>query len=187
MPPPASSSRSGRGNGRSDGKQAQDNAAKSLASRFQALSDHLDRMSLLEDGRLLRGGGKAAVVPAGRPGEPKPPRLVAEIARFFRPVDERGIDRVVPQLVENERPLKSRGLAVTPAERAEIRGPSLPDDHGRCGRSVPGILAGGCGTSGRRRDLRCPPRRAAGILVGAREAGRGRCLHGHGRAIGAGS
>jgi hypothetical protein len=103
-------------------QEAQDNAAKSLAARYQALSDHLDRMSSLEDGRPLRGAGEATVVPAGRSGEPKAPRLVAEIARFFRPVDERGIDRVVPQLVENERPLKSRGRAVTPAERVEIAG-----------------------------------------------------------------
>jgi hypothetical protein len=99
-------------------QEAQDNAAKSLAGRYQALSDHLERMSSLEDGRLLRGTGKAA----GRSGEPKAPGLVAEIAHFFRPVDERGIDRVVPQLVENERPLKSRGPTITPADRVEIAG-----------------------------------------------------------------
>ena len=58
----------------------------------------------------------------GRPVESKPPRLFAEIARFFRPVDERGIDRVVPELVEFERPLNPRGVAVTPAERVEIAG-----------------------------------------------------------------
>ena len=102
-------------------QEAQDNAAKSLASRYQALSDHLDRMNALEGGRLLGAAGKA-VVAAGRSDEPKPPHLVAEIARFFRPVDEPGIDRVVPQLVEDERPLKSPGIAVTPAERVQIAG-----------------------------------------------------------------
>ncbi len=103
-------------------QEAQDNAAKTLAGRYEALSDHLDRISALEQGRPSRVAGNAAVVPAGRSGEPKAPGLVAEIARFFRPVDGRGIDRILPQLVENERPLKSRGPAVTPADRAEIAG-----------------------------------------------------------------
>ena len=99
-------------------QEAQDNAAKSLAARYQALYDHADRMSALEEGRLGRGAGK----PAGRSGEPKRPLGFVEIARFFRPVAERGIDRVVPQLVASERPLNSRGLAVMPAERVEIAG-----------------------------------------------------------------
>ena len=99
-------------------QEAQDNAAKSLADRYQALSDHLGRMSSLEEGRSLR----EAVKPPGRPVESKPPRSFAEIARFFRPVDERGIDKVVPELVEFERPLNPRGIAVTPAERVEIAG-----------------------------------------------------------------
>ncbi len=99
-------------------QEAQDNAAKSLAGRYQALSDHLGRMSSLEEGRSVR----EAVKPAGRPVESKPPRSFAEIARFFRPVDERGIDRVVPELVDFERPLNPRGIAVTPAERVEIAG-----------------------------------------------------------------
>jgi len=99
-------------------QEAQDNAAKSLAARYQALSDHLGRMSSLEEGRSLR----EAVKPTGRPVESKPPRSFAEIARFFRPVDERGIDKVVPELVEFERPLNPRGIAVTPAERVEFAG-----------------------------------------------------------------
>jgi hypothetical protein len=99
-------------------QEAQDNAAKSLAGRYQALSDHLGRMSSLEEGRSVR----EAVKPAGRPVESKPPRSFAEIARFFRPVDERGIDRVIPELVDFERPLNPRGIAVTPAERVEIAG-----------------------------------------------------------------
>ena len=103
-------------------QEAQDNAAKSLAGRYQALSDHINRMTVLEDGRFLRGAGKAAVVPARRSAEPEPPRLFAEIARFYRPVDGRGIDRVVPQSVEDERPLKSPGIAVSPAERVQIAG-----------------------------------------------------------------
>jgi hypothetical protein len=99
-------------------QEAQDNAAKSLAGRYQALSDHLNRMSSLEEGRSLR----EAVQPTGRPVESKPPRSFAEIARFFRPVDDGGIDKVVPDLVEFERPLNPRGVAVTPAERVEIAG-----------------------------------------------------------------
>ena len=97
-------------------QEAQDNAAKSLAGRYLALSDHLGRMSSLEEGRSVR----EAVKPAGRPVESKPPRSFAEIARFFRPVDERGVDRAIPELVDFERPLNPRGIAVTPAERVEI-------------------------------------------------------------------
>jgi hypothetical protein len=99
-------------------QEAQDNAAKSLAGRYQALSDHLARMSSLEEGRSLR----AAVPPTERPVESKPPRLFAEIARFYRPVDDRGIDKVVPEFVEFERPLNPRGVAVTPVEQVEIAG-----------------------------------------------------------------
>ncbi|MGP0065677.1 MAG: hypothetical protein ACLQGP_18995 [Isosphaeraceae bacterium] len=94
-------------------QEAQDNAAKSLAGRYQALYDHLDRMGSLEDGRCFRVAGLAAA---------KPPATFAEIARFFRPVDECGIDRVVPQLVANERPLRSRGPVVTAGDRVEIAG-----------------------------------------------------------------
>ncbi len=104
-------------------QEAQDNAAKSLAGRYQALSDHLGRMSSLEDGRFLREARSSEVGCCnGRPVEAKPPRSFAEIARFFRPVDERGIDRVVPELVEFERPLNPVGVGVTPAERVEIAG-----------------------------------------------------------------
>jgi hypothetical protein len=103
-------------------QEAQDNTAKSLAGRYQALSNHLDRMSSLEDGRFLRDAVERGGLGKGRPVEQKPPRVFAEIARYFRPVDERGIDRVVPELVEFERPLNPLGVSVTSAERAEIAG-----------------------------------------------------------------
>ncbi len=101
---------------------AQDNVEKSLAGRYQALSDHLARMSSLEDGRFWHEAARTAELPAGRPVESKPPRVFAEIARFFRPVDEWGVDRVVPGLLDLERPLNPRGVAVTPAEQVEIAG-----------------------------------------------------------------
>ncbi len=103
-------------------QEAQDNEAKSSAGRYQALSNHLGRMSSLEDGRFLREAVKPGGLLKGRPVESKPPRLFAEIARFFRPVNERGIDRIVPELVEFERPLNPLGVAVTAAERVEIAG-----------------------------------------------------------------
>jgi hypothetical protein len=103
-------------------QEAQDNAEKSRAGRYQALSDHLARMSALEDDRFGREAARAAGLPASRPVESKPPRLFVDIARFFRPVDEWGIDRVVPVLVDFERPLNPRGVAVTPEEQVEIAG-----------------------------------------------------------------
>jgi hypothetical protein len=101
-------------------QEAQDNAAKSRAARYQALSDHLRRMGDLEEGRAWRAAHEAK----GRPAEPgsEPPSLFAEVARFFRPVDERGIDRIVPALLQSERPINSVGVMVTPAEQAEIAG-----------------------------------------------------------------
>lgn len=101
-------------------EEAQDNAAKSLAGRYRALSDHLDRMSTVADGRAVREAVARTRAPAGRAGEPKTPPLFADIARFFRPVDGRGLDRVVPELVEVERPLNPRGVAVAAGERADI-------------------------------------------------------------------
>ena len=53
-------------------RDAQDNAAKSLASRYEALSDHLGRMTSLEEGRAMREALKAT----GRPVNSKPPRAV---------------------------------------------------------------------------------------------------------------
>jgi hypothetical protein len=103
-------------------QQAQDNAARSLAARYQALTDHRDRMSSLEDGRLVRDAIKRAGSPSRQTVEPTPRRLVADIARFFRPVDELGLDQIVPELVEVERPLNLRGPVVTPSERVEIAG-----------------------------------------------------------------
>jgi hypothetical protein len=94
-------------------QEAQDNAAKSLAARYQAVSDHLARMSALEDGR-------SAYEAVGRAAGRKPPTLFADIAQFFRPVDDWDTDRVVPGLVEVERPLNPRGIAVTPGDRVEI-------------------------------------------------------------------
>jgi hypothetical protein len=103
-------------------QEAQDNEAKSSAGRYQALSDHLARMSSLEDGRFLREAGKPGGLLNGQPVAAKPPRLFAEIARFFRPVEKWSIDRVVPELVEFERPLNPVGVGVTPAERVETAG-----------------------------------------------------------------
>jgi hypothetical protein len=99
-------------------QEAQDNAAKSLAARYQALSDHLGRMSALEEGRAVR----EAVKPPGRPVESRPPHAFAEIAPFFRPIDERGVDRVAPEFFDFERPLNPRGIGVTAADQVEIAG-----------------------------------------------------------------
>jgi hypothetical protein len=82
------------------------------------MSDHLGRMSALEDGRFLR-----RTIPAtGGPDEPKLPRVSADVARFFRPIDEWGIDRIVPASAQSERPLNPLGVAVTPADQVEIAG-----------------------------------------------------------------
>ena len=97
-------------------QEAQDNAARSLAARYQALADHLGRMSALEHGRFSRESGQAAGEPVG----PKPPRESTEAPRFFRPIDEWDIDRIIPTLLQSERPLNSQGVAVTPAEQVEI-------------------------------------------------------------------
>jgi len=97
-------------------QDAQDNAARSRGARYQAMSDHLGRMSALEDGRILRATGQANEVLVG----PKPHRGSAEVARFFRPIDELDIDRIIPTLLVSERPLNPQGVAVTPAEQAEI-------------------------------------------------------------------
>jgi hypothetical protein len=99
-------------------QEAQDNAARSMAARYQSLSDHLGRMSALEDGRFGRGTARAA----GGPVASEPPRLRAEVARFFRPIDGWEIDRIIPASLESERPLNPLGVAVTPAERVEIAG-----------------------------------------------------------------
>jgi hypothetical protein len=101
-------------------QEAQDNAAKSRAARYQALSDHLRRMSDLEQGRFWRGSGRSKV--AGGPAEPKPPRISAEAARFFRPIDGWGFDRIVLVRLQSERPLNPVGVAVTPADQVEIAG-----------------------------------------------------------------
>jgi hypothetical protein len=79
-------------------------------------------MSSLEDGRFLRAAVEPAGFRAGLAVGLKPPHVFAEIARFFRPVDGWDIDRIVPELVELERPLNPRGIAVTAAERVEIAG-----------------------------------------------------------------
>ena len=64
--------------------------------------------------------------PRNRPGRPtgRPDRSpldeLAEVARFFRPIDEWDIDRIIPTLLHSERPLNPQGVAVTPAEQVEI-------------------------------------------------------------------
>ncbi len=157
-------------------QEAQDNAAKSLAGRYDALSNHLGRVSSLENGRFLREAVKPGGLLKGRPVESKPPRLFAEVARFFQPVDGWGIDRVVSEIVEYERPLNPLGITVTSAERVEIAGrvyESILD------AAVDRYLAPARGRGPPRRGchLRCPARRAVGELVGHVEAGRGRCGH----------
>jgi hypothetical protein len=97
-------------------QEAQDNAARSRAARYQAMSDHLGRMSALEDRRYLREAGQAT---GGLDG-PKPPRESVEVARFFRPIDEWDIDGIVPGVLVSERPLNPQGVSVTPAEQDEI-------------------------------------------------------------------
>jgi hypothetical protein len=100
--------------------EAQDNAARNLAGRYEALSDHLRRMNSLEDGSFVREMVERSGLPKGRPVESKPSQMFAEVARFFRPVDMRGIDRIVPESVEFERPLDSVQIGVTAAERVVI-------------------------------------------------------------------
>ena len=101
-------------------QEAQDNAARSRAARYRALSDHLRRMSDLEQGRFRReaGGSKAA----GGPAEPKPPQISGGAARFFRPIDGWRFDRIVLVRLQSERPLNPVGVAVTPADQVEIAG-----------------------------------------------------------------
>lgn len=103
-------------------QEAEDNAAKSLAGRYQSLASHLSRMSALEDGRVRRDGIKPSEIGTGRPVESQPSGLCAEIARFYRPLDEGGVDRVAPEIINFERPLNPVGVAVTPADRVEIAG-----------------------------------------------------------------
>jgi hypothetical protein len=103
-------------------EEAQDNAAKNLGGRYQALSDHLSRLSSLEDGRFPRAAVDRVGIPKGPAAGSKPPRLFAEIVRFFRLIGKGGIDRVVPDVVELERPLDAAGVGVTAAERARTAG-----------------------------------------------------------------
>ena len=99
-------------------QEAEDNAARSLAARYQSLADHLGRMTALEEGRPWRESGPAN----GRPVDPLPPRVSAEAARSFRPIDEWEIDRIAPTHFPSERPLNPLGVAVSPAEQVEIAG-----------------------------------------------------------------
>ena len=97
-------------------QDAQDNSAKSRAARYQALSDHLGRMTVLEDRRSRRKTGQGT----GGLAAPMPTRGSAEVARFFRPIDEWEIDRIIPTLLVVERPVNPLGVGVTPAEEYEI-------------------------------------------------------------------
>ncbi len=101
-------------------QEAQDNAARSRAARYQSLSDHLARMSALEQGRFRHETDQAKA--AGVPAEPKPTRVSAEAARSFRPIDGWSFDRIIPRRFESGPPLNLAGVAVTAAERAEIAG-----------------------------------------------------------------
>ena len=97
-------------------QEAQDNSARSRAARYQALSDHLERMSALADGRFKHETGQATGGSVG----PPPSRGSAAVARFFRPIDEWHIDQIVPDVLISERPLNPLGVAVTPAELDQI-------------------------------------------------------------------
>ena len=97
-------------------REAQDNAARSRAARYQSMADHLGRMTALAD----RGSEPETGQTTGRPGGAKPARGWAEVARFFRPVDEWEIDRIIPTLLQSGRPLIDQGVAVTTAEQVEI-------------------------------------------------------------------
>jgi hypothetical protein len=97
-------------------QEAQDNAAKSLAGRYEAMWGHLARMSGLEEGHEAVGAGQEPGGPVG----PKPTRSLADVARFFRPIDELTIDRIIFTQLESERPLNSKAAAITPAEQVEI-------------------------------------------------------------------
>ena len=99
-------------------QEAEDNAARSLAARYQSLTDHLGRMTDLEEGRPWHDSRPAN----GKPVDPLPPRVSAEAARFFRPIDEWEIDRIGPTHFLSERPLNPLGVAVSPAEQVEIAG-----------------------------------------------------------------
>jgi hypothetical protein len=101
-------------------QEAQDNASKSRAERYRSVMDHLGRMTSMEDGRSVRDALERAGFPAGRAVALKPPRLFAEIARFFRPADGAQMDQVVPWVLEVERPLNPRDPGVTLDDRVEI-------------------------------------------------------------------
>ena len=101
-------------------EEAQDNAARSRAARYQALSDHLRRMTDLERGRSWREAGRSKA--AGGPAELESPHLPAEAARFFRPIGGWRFDRIIPVRLQSERPLNPMGVAVTPDDQVEIAG-----------------------------------------------------------------
>ena len=147
-------------------QEAEDNAARSLAARYQSLADHLGRMTALEEGRPWRESGPANA----RPVDPLPPRVSAEAARSFRPIDEWEIDRIAPTHSLSERPLNPLGVAVSPAEQGEIAGRVY---HAILDEAVNRFLASrrdgeqaprGC------RRVRRPARRTAGILVRSLDA-----------------
>jgi hypothetical protein len=99
-------------------QEAQDNAAKSKAARYQSLSDHLGRMSDLERGRFWREAGQ--VKAAAAPVDPRRPRVSAETARFFRPIGGWTFDQIVPMRHESGRPINPVGVGVSPARQVEI-------------------------------------------------------------------
>jgi hypothetical protein len=91
-------------------QQAQDNAAKTRAARYQSMWDHFARMAALEEGRDIA------------PAEPRAARYSAEIARFFRPIARSRFDMIVDMQDPSELRLNTTGVRVTPAERVEIAG-----------------------------------------------------------------
>jgi hypothetical protein len=101
-------------------QEAQDNAARSKAARYRSLSDHLGRMSDLEQGRSWREAGQAKA--AGGPADPRRRRVSADAARSFRPIDGWTFDQIVPTRLQSGRPLNPVGVGVSPARQAEIAG-----------------------------------------------------------------
>jgi hypothetical protein len=99
-------------------QEAQDNVAKSRATRYQSLSDHLVRMSDLEHGRFPNENDRARA--AGAPVDARADDIPAKAARFFRPIDGWNREQDISARLQTGRPLNPAGIGVTSAEQAEI-------------------------------------------------------------------
>ena len=180
-PDPASSSSKRLGPWSLRWQEAQDNAARSRAARYQALSDHLRRMSDLERGRFWREAGRSRR-PEDRSSRSRPtypPRPRGSSGRStgggstgLFPCVSSPSGRSIPWAWPSLPPSRSRS-------RAGSTGRSWMKRSDR-------FLASPREGATRRReraDLRRPPRRAAGVLVGPLESSAGRRGSGRGLAI----